>query len=1053
MKKLLTGIVAFLLIGNIDAQNAHPDYLDGAMWVKLQKSPNEKLQSSIHIVDGHKTSWAINDLPFADEFKKYTVISVDKPFSHVKDDRLTNIVRIEIEDIYEVEDLILKLERSPFVEYAERVPLLRTTLTPNDPNYNSSSQWALFQINAALAWDYSTGNANVKVAIVDDAVSTTHSDLAPVIWTNPGEIPNNGIDDDNNGYVDDVTGWDAADGDNNPNPPANNWDHGTHVAGISGAATNNGNGIASIGHNLSIIPVKATNSSGFVTHGYQGIIYAVAAGADVINMSWGGPGSSTTAQNIISYASNQGVILIAASGNDNVSSLFYPAGYSEVMAVASTTFGDSKSGFSNYGSWIDISAPGSAIYSTVPNGGYQTKQGTSMASPLVAGLAGLMLSYNPGMSQQDVLNCITSTATNIDAANPSYIGQLGAGRINAEAAMACVQTTLTNPPVANFIGTPLTILEGNSVDFNDLSTNNPTTWNWTFPGGTPGTFTGQNPPPIVYNTAGTYNVTLQVSSSNGSDTETKNAYVEVNALTGCDTITNTLSTDQNFIVSYNNNSGYLGGTNNIGINGWADKYSSFGPTSVTGAYIYFVIGETNQTNTFVTVSVWEANGAGNPGTVVYTENIPMSVIENNVTGPGNGQFFITNVSFDQPVNVSTNDFFVGYTLNNGVAGDSVSCAMTENFGGTARPNTCYARLNGVWDSYEDLTAGNSKYSMHIYPRITQTPPVAIINPSETEVCEGELITFDGSSSPNTVVWEWAINGSSNPTPSGSSPQVVMNADGTHKVYMLAQNSCGFFHIDSVEVTVNPTPNMSITSTADSICPGGSVDLVVTGANNYVWTPGASLSCTNCPNPTATPTTSTTYSVVGTIATCDAQALYEVVVDDIQPDADFIMSSDTICITQGATFNGAVTDGASSFDWTINGGSPATGNTSVVSSVFNAVGTYQITLSASNTCGLEDDITKELVVVSLADCPTANIQNEEFSASIFYNANEGLINVDLTDVKGDGNLYITSSTGQIIYSSDAKFGQYEYIDVNHLSHGIYMIVVENNGQNITRRFAK
>lgn len=1046
-------MVAFMLFGSFMAQNVHPDYLDGAMWVKLQDAQDEKLQSVIRITDGQQKTWSMNDLPFVEELRGYTVTSVQRPFMHVEDDKIRNVVRIEIEDIYELENLLQQLERSPFVEYAERVPLLKSTVTPNDPSYNPSSQWALFQINASQAWAYSTGNANVTVAIVDDAVSTTHSDLSPIIWTNPGEIPNNGVDDDGNGYIDDVNGWDVADGNNNPNPPVNSWDHGTHVAGISGAATNNGIGIASIGHNLSIIPVKATNSPGFVTHGYEGIIYAVAAGADVINMSWGGPGSSQTAQNIISYASNQNIVLVAAAGNDNVSSMFYPAGYSQVMSVASTTSGDVKSGFSNYGAWIDISAPGSAIYSTVPNGGYQTKQGTSMASPMVAGLAGLMLSYNPGMNAQDVLDCITSSATNIDAANPSFVGQLGAGRINAEAAMACVQTTLNNPPVANFIGTPLVILEGNDVDFTNLSTNNPTTWNWTFQGGTPATFNGQNPPSITYNTAGTYNVTLQVSNANGSDTETKTGYVEVNALTGCDTITNTLASDQNFIVSYNAGSGYLGGTNDLGIDAWADKYTNFGPTSVTGAYIYFVVGETNQTNTFVTVNVWEANGAGNPGNVVYSEQIPMSVIEANVTGPGAGSFFITNVSFDQPATVTTNDFFVGYTLTNGIPGDSVSCAMTNNFAGTPRQNTLYSRLNGNWGSYENLTAGNSKYSMHIYPRITQTPPIAIINPSDTEVCLGEFITFDGSSSPNTVVWEWAINGTSNPFPTGSSPEVAMNAAGTHKAYMLAQNSCGFFHIDSVEVTVNPSPNMSITSTADTICPSGSVNLVATGANNYAWTPGASLSCTNCNNPTATPTSTTTYSVIGTIGSCDAEALYTIVVDNIQPEADFLLSSDTICMTQSATFNGAITNGASSFDWTINGGSPTTGNTSVISSVFNTVGTYQISLTASNTCGLEDDVTKQLVVVSLEDCPTASISNEILASNIFFNANEGLINVDLSDVTGKGSLYIASSTGQIVYSSEAKFGQYEYIDVNHLSHGIYMIIVENNGQNIMKRFAK
>jgi serine protease len=658
------------------------------------------------------------------------------------------------------------------------------------------------------------------------------------------------------------------------------------------------------------------------------------------------------------------------------------------------------------------------------------------------------------MSQQDVLDCITSTATNIDAANPSFVGQLGAGRINAEAAMACVGASLNNPPTANFMGTPQIIFEGNTVSFTDLSTNNPTSWNWTFQGGTPATFSGQNPPPITYNTAGTYNVTLQVSNVNGSNTETKTAYIDVNALTGCDTITNTLPSDQIFVVSYAGNSGYLGGTNDIGIDAWADKYSGFGPTSVTGAYFYFVVGETNQSNSFVTVRVWEANGAGTPGNEVYSEQIPMSVIEANATGPGPNQFFITNVSFNQPVNVSTNDFFVGYTLTNGVSGDSVACGMTSNFTGTTRPNTLYSRYLGQWYSYETLITGNPKYSMHIYPRITQTPPVAVINPSATEVCQGDFITFDGSSSPNTVFWDWLIQGSANPSPTGqSSPQVVMNAAGNHKAYMLAQNSCGFFHIDSVEVTVNPSPNMSISSTADTICPSGSVNLSASGANTYTWTPAASLSCSNCPNPTATPAATTTFTVVGEIGSCDGQAMYTIVVDDIQPVANFLLSADTICMTQGASFNGAITEGASVFDWTVNGGSPSTGNTSVVSSVFNTPGTYQITLSVENSCGLEDEITKQLVVVSLEDCPTATINDDVISATIFYNANEGMLNVDLSDISGSGKLYIAASTGQIVYSGDAKFGQYEYLDVNNLSHGVYMVILENNGKNIMKRFVR
>ena len=352
----------------------------------------------------------------------------------------------------------------------------------------------------------STGSANTVVAIVDDAVAITHPDLSPVIWTNSGEIPNNNVDDDNNGYIDDVEGYDVADQDSNPGPdsPISSYDHGTHVAGIAGAASNNGTGVASIGYNLSIMAVKSTTSASAITHGYEGVVYAVTAGADVVNMSWGGSGSSTTYQNVMNWANGQGVVLVAAAGNDGVSSTFYPAGYNNVISVASTTTGDVKSGFSNYGSWIDICAPGSAIYSTVPGGGYAYKQGTSMASPMVAGLCGLMLSLNPGLLPSDIENCLTTTADNINSANPTYIGQLGAGRINALAAMNCISATLNNPPIADFQPSAISILQGQSVSFTDQSIYNPTTWNWTFSGGSPASFNGQTPGPITYNTAGTF---------------------------------------------------------------------------------------------------------------------------------------------------------------------------------------------------------------------------------------------------------------------------------------------------------------------------------------------------------------------------------------------------------------------------------------------------------------------------------------------------------------------------------------------------------------------
>src|SRR5690606_22226235 len=141
----------------------------------------------------------------------------------------------------------------------------------------------LSAIGAATAWNYFSSGSNIVVAIVDDAVETTHSDLSGNIWVNPGEIAGNGIDDDGNGYIDDINGWDIADNDNNPDPPSSDFNHGTHVAGIVSAVSNNNTGVASIGYSCKLMCVRSTLIPTFITHGYEGIVYAANNGADVIN--------------------------------------------------------------------------------------------------------------------------------------------------------------------------------------------------------------------------------------------------------------------------------------------------------------------------------------------------------------------------------------------------------------------------------------------------------------------------------------------------------------------------------------------------------------------------------------------------------------------------------------------------------------------------------------------------------------------------------------------------------------------------------------------------
>lgn len=510
------------------AQTVHSNYLDGKIWFKVKN--DAKIQNSL-TEDPKKINLEIIK-GFTQIANKYNTTNLSKPFFAAKNSNiLQRVFLIEFNDIQKVDLFIRELEALNLIEYAEKVPLTKTCLTPNDPSF--SSQWGLSMINASNAWNYFSTGSNVVIAIVDDAIERTHADLAPNLWINPGEIAGNGIDDDGNGYIDDINGYDVASNDNNPNPPTVAFDHGTHVAGIASARSNNGTGVASIGYSCKLMCVKSTSSSSTITNGYDGVVYAAVSGADVINMSWGGPTGGITAQNIIDYAVSQGCVLVAAAGNDNSSSVFYPAGLNDVISVAATTSTDARASFSNYGTWVDIAAPGNNIYSTTVSNTYGNKSGTSMASPMVAGLVGLMKSLNPFMPNNDLINCLLSTTDNIDAQNPSFIGQLGTGRIDAEAAMSCVALSLNNPPIADFSANFTTISAGGSINYTDLSTYNPTTWSWSFPGGTPATFNGQNPPQITYNSPGVYNVVLTTTNANGSDVETKSSYITVTVASTC----------------------------------------------------------------------------------------------------------------------------------------------------------------------------------------------------------------------------------------------------------------------------------------------------------------------------------------------------------------------------------------------------------------------------------------------------------------------------------------------------------------------------------------
>lgn len=324
------------------------------------------------------------------------------------------------------------------IECADIYDIPRTTYFPNDPS--RSNQWHLAKVEAYEAWDLFRGDTTRYgiVGIVDTGVYWAHLDLAPNMWINTAEDINgngtmdngdlDGIDDDGNGYVDDVIGWDMGQNDNNPNEVTPT--HGTHVAGCVSEATDNARQGAGVGFAVRLMAVKGTNSQNQLTAVYQGMVYAADNGAHVINCSWGSASYSQSNQNTINNIWNDGVVIVAAAGNDGVSTRFYPAAYNNVLAVAATNATDHKASFSNYGTWVDISAPGENIYATWAQNSMDYLSGTSMASPIVSGIIGVIKAAHPDWTNEDLVSTILVSADNIDALNPSYVGQLGSGRVN-----------------------------------------------------------------------------------------------------------------------------------------------------------------------------------------------------------------------------------------------------------------------------------------------------------------------------------------------------------------------------------------------------------------------------------------------------------------------------------------------------------------------------------------------------------------------------------------------------------------------------------------------
>lgn len=337
------------------------------------------------------------------------------------------------------------LKNNPDVAFIQANRIFKMMKTPDDPKFGN--QYFHTKINSSKAWDLSTGDRNIVVAVIDTGVNYNHPDLAPNYWSNPGETgldangedkASNGIDDDGNGYIDDVRGWDFV---NNDNDPMDDHGHGSHCAGIIGAKGDNALGVSGVNWNVSIVGLKFINGKtgeGDTAGAVSAIEYATKMGFPITSNSWGGPvedddPSGDVLKEAIQAYTDHGGLFVAAAGNDaksNDKTVILPAGYDldGILSVAATNIFDTLAIYSNYGpTTVDLAAPGSAIYSTVLGNKYASMDGTSMAAPVVAGAAALLKSVHPDWTALELKEQLMKT---VDQSSNLKSKVLSGGRLN-----------------------------------------------------------------------------------------------------------------------------------------------------------------------------------------------------------------------------------------------------------------------------------------------------------------------------------------------------------------------------------------------------------------------------------------------------------------------------------------------------------------------------------------------------------------------------------------------------------------------------------------------
>ncbi len=967
---------------------------------------------------------------------KYSITTISRLFT-IEHDVLRRIYTLKFDtsinntsypDSVLADSLVSDLKKIAYIETAEREFKAQLFQTINDPEYSVQSYLQI--INANPAWDVVLTNSvhSPVIAIIDNGFDINHDDLNPNLWINLGEDPTDNIDNDFNNYLNDINGWNFVDNNNDLSLSIGCNTHGSSVAGIAGARTNNYTGVASISDcggsvhpKLMFLKVYgAYGSGGTVNQIAEAIVYATEMGADVINMSLGGPypidymnpfttntGQTVfTLQDVIDYANSRNVVCVAAAGNEGQMTTRWPCNLNHVIGVGATEDNDHITDFSNYGTQIDVMAPGLHMEVCDDMNGYTTLNGTSMASPLVAGLAALIRTEYPFMPPEAIESCIENRCVNIDDINQypehfywdnptpydntnnlphnHYQYNLGHGRIDAYAAVQCINSnigTIAILPSTPCPDEPTTIFYYSNTDIQ------PNSYHWSItPAPQSISSTTIYNPQVIFGNIGSYTVTLNATATDNTPIHVTQVFNITSLPTAQISSINNLNqtcdgSSQSIFVQFTGHPPF-----SITLSDGIQNYT-FNNLLQYQSTVYVDIFQNH--NTISVASVSDLYCTNNQGNSITFNNIVKCC--DNLVENGDFETPIPIYSSDFPTSTSTGilQFYTDYQYSNSANINNITVLPAINYYTSNLPQNgsqslfCdgYAALNtshtppsegidaNIWNSTSIQVNPNQNYYFSFWFRNSWNTMVYTeynmeYAPGIRLFINGQQMDFNNLQIPQNFyyapvqpdrwihlcgVWSSATNTTATMELKNLLYNNIDNAGGGGNDLL----------IDNIELRC--IDNFNVVASDDGIdCPGHvpSINATATGGlqpYTYSWSPATGLSNSTIANPTANPPATTTYTVAAADANgCVATDEVTVIVNALSINAT---PNQTICQGETATLTAT---GGGTYLWSNSA------TTSSISVSPSATTNYSVTVTGTNGCTATGQVT-----ITVNSLPTIN----------------------------------------------------------------------------------